>query len=191
MPDYSRTKIYKIWSHLGDKIYIGSTTKKYLSERMSRHRADYKRWKNEKCDYTTSYALFDEYGCDNCIIGLLVAFPCVDRDEQAQLEGRYIQEYVCVNKNIAGRSTRQRKQDNREHNAEQEKKYRSANKAQIAIKFKEKYEKNKEKIKEQNSIKTKCECGSEYVRNSKIRHLRTKKHITFLNKAETLGITDV
>ena len=30
MTDYSKTKIYKIESHLGDKIYIGSTCKQYL-----------------------------------------------------------------------------------------------------------------------------------------------------------------
>jgi hypothetical protein len=45
MIDYTKTKIYKIWSHLGDKLYIGSTTKKYLSERMAYHRTDYKSWK--------------------------------------------------------------------------------------------------------------------------------------------------
>ena len=32
MPNYSLTKIYKIESHLGDKIYIGSTSKQYLSQ---------------------------------------------------------------------------------------------------------------------------------------------------------------
>ena len=29
--DYQKTKIYKIESHLGDKIYVGSTAKEYLS----------------------------------------------------------------------------------------------------------------------------------------------------------------
>ena len=39
--DYSKTKIYKIWSPLGDKIYVGATTKNYLSERMTAHRHAY------------------------------------------------------------------------------------------------------------------------------------------------------
>ena len=30
--DYQNTKIYKIISHQGDKVYIGSTTKKNISD---------------------------------------------------------------------------------------------------------------------------------------------------------------
>ena len=33
---YNNGKIYKIESNLGNKIYIGSTTKDYLSQRMER-----------------------------------------------------------------------------------------------------------------------------------------------------------
>lgn len=33
MVNYGKTKIYKIWSPKGDNIYIGSTTKEYLSQR--------------------------------------------------------------------------------------------------------------------------------------------------------------
>jgi hypothetical protein len=45
---YNNSKIYKIeplcdYEEEGD-IYIGSTTKKYLCERMAEHRKDYKRW---------------------------------------------------------------------------------------------------------------------------------------------------
>jgi hypothetical protein len=61
MPDYSKGKIYKIQSHLGDKIYIGSTTKQYLSQRMVQHKGDYKCWKNGKLNKTFSFELFDEY----------------------------------------------------------------------------------------------------------------------------------
>jgi hypothetical protein len=60
MTDYTKTKIYKIESHLGDKIYIGSTTKEYLSQRMDSHRGNYKVWKDGKINKTTSFELFDE-----------------------------------------------------------------------------------------------------------------------------------
>ena len=43
--DYSKTKIYKIESALGDKVYIGSTINKYLSQRFQLHISEYKRWK--------------------------------------------------------------------------------------------------------------------------------------------------
>ncbi len=48
MVNYENGKIYKIESHLGDKLYIGSTTKQYLSQRMDKHRTDYKQWLNGK-----------------------------------------------------------------------------------------------------------------------------------------------
>ena len=66
--NYQNTKIYKIESHIGDKIYIGSTTKKYLSQRMDKHRYDYKEWKKNRKSKTMSYLLFDEYGVENCFI---------------------------------------------------------------------------------------------------------------------------
>ena len=68
MVNYSNGKIYKIESHLGDKIYIGSTTKEYLSQRMDNHRGHYKVWKNGQGNKTTSFELFDEYGIENCKI---------------------------------------------------------------------------------------------------------------------------
>ena len=48
MTDYQKTKIYKIESHLGDKIYVGSTAKEYLSQRFQQHKNHYKHWKNGK-----------------------------------------------------------------------------------------------------------------------------------------------
>ena len=61
MIDYLKTKIYKIESHLGDKVYIGSTTNEYLSQRFQNHKSSYKRWKQEKPNsFTTSFLLFDE-----------------------------------------------------------------------------------------------------------------------------------
>ena len=64
MVNYGNGKVYKIESHLGDKIYIGSTTKQYLSQRMDAHRGDYKRWRQDmgKFTFTTSYLIFQEYG---------------------------------------------------------------------------------------------------------------------------------
>ena len=32
MVNYANSKVYKIWSTQGDKIYVGSTTKQYLSQ---------------------------------------------------------------------------------------------------------------------------------------------------------------
>lgn len=98
--NYINTKIYKIWSICGDKIYIGATTKQYLSQRMTAHRNSYNTWKNGKSKFITSYILFDEYDISNCFIELLEAKECKDKNEQTQLEGKYIRELDCVNKNM-------------------------------------------------------------------------------------------
>jgi len=102
--DYQKTKIYKIESHLGDKIYIGSTAKEYLSQRFQQHKNAYKRWKNGIVGKYTSFELFDEYGIENCQIVLIEAYPCNSKDEKNAKEGHYIKTLNCVNKVVVGRT---------------------------------------------------------------------------------------
>ena len=61
MVNYNNGKIYKIEplnAEEGD-IYIGSTTKKYLSQRIDYHRSNYKRFLIGKGYVTTSFKLFE------------------------------------------------------------------------------------------------------------------------------------
>ena len=81
MVNYANSKVYKIWSTQGDKIYIGSTTKQYLSQRMDKHRSDYKQFLKSNISVTSSYLVFEEYGVDNCLIELLEAKECISKDE--------------------------------------------------------------------------------------------------------------
>ena len=143
--DYSKTKIYKIYSFLGDKIYIGATTNDLLSHRMTKHRRNYKEWKEGKRRLMTSFILFDEYGIENCLIELIDAKECLNKNESDRLEGFYIKSIVCVNKIVAGRTNIEYKQDNKEKIKEQRKIYEEKNKDKIANKKKEYYQQNKEK----------------------------------------------
>lgn len=189
--NYSKGKVYKIWSTQGDKIYIGATTKDYLSQRMQKHRESYLQWKKEKGSYIRSYDLFEEYGIENCFIELLEAKECKNKDELNQLEGHYIRTLICVNKIIPNRDMKewneyyylknidqikkQRKEYyeiNKDHIKEYKKLYNEKNKE----KRKEYREINKEKIKEKKTLKFICECGLTLCYNHKARHLRTKKH---------------
>ena len=142
--DYSKNKIYKIYSHLGDKIYIGSTVCDLVSQRMVKHRGSYKQWKKNNENYTTSYILFEEYGVENCIIELIEAKPCIDINEQAKLEGSYIRTLECVNKNIPGRTRKEYREDNKEKIKANKKQFYENNKDNI----KQYYQDNKEIIKE-------------------------------------------
>ena len=146
MVNYNNSKIYKIESHLGDKVYIGSTTKEYLSQRMDAHRRGYKRWKNSNLNFITAFIIFDEYGLENCNIILLEAFICNTKDELHAREAHYIKTINCVNKNIPNRTMKQYIEDNKDKLSEQVKKYREGNKDKISEHKKQYYEDNKDKI---------------------------------------------
>ena len=149
MVNYNNSKIYKIESHCGDKIYIGSTTKEYLSQRMDAHRCGYKRWKNGKTHYLTAYIIFDEYGLENCKIILLEALICNTKDELYAREAHYIKTINCVNKNIPNRIGKQYYEDNKDKILEREKKYYEDNKDKISEREKKYREDNKDKLLEQ------------------------------------------
>jgi hypothetical protein len=103
MVNYQRTKIYKIEPivpHEEGEIYIGSTTKQYLSQRWGNHTVDFRANKHR----TTACVLFEKYGVENCKIELLEYYPCNSRDEQQKKEGEYIRQMPCVNRCVAGRT---------------------------------------------------------------------------------------
>ena len=164
--DYKNSKVYKIWSPNGDKIYVGSTTKILLCQRMSAHREDFKRWKAGKYHYISSFSLFEEYGIENCFIELLEAKECNSKDELHKMEGNYIRDLECVNKRIEGRSKKEYYDDNKEHIVEYKKKYYIDNK-------------------EEDTKKRDCVCGLTYSNHHKARHERSIKHKLFLKKPIT------
>ena len=84
MVNYGNGKIYKIEclsSTDENDIYIGSTMKEHLSQRMDTHRTNYKQWLKGKGAHVTSCDLFEKYGLENCRITLIETCPCESRDE--------------------------------------------------------------------------------------------------------------
>jgi hypothetical protein len=125
MTNYQNGKIYKIECVNGEKddMYIGSTAKQYLSQRMEKHRSSYKGWKEGKTNKTTSFNLFDKYGVENCIIVLIENFPCNTRDELKSREAFYIKSMSCVNRCIPLQTSREWYALNRERILEYAKEY--------------------------------------------------------------------
>ena len=146
MVNYNNGKIYKIEPLNGEEgdIYIGSTTKEYLSQRMDKHRSDYKRFLKEKSYNVTSYNLFNKYGVSNCKIVLLELVNVNTKDELLQREAHYIKNLKCVNKMTPLRTHREYYEDNKDKIKETKKEYYEQNKE----KRKEYYEQNKDKIKD-------------------------------------------
>jgi hypothetical protein len=200
MVNYGKGKIYKIQKIGGDsEIYIGSTTKEYLSQRMDLHRSDYKYWKLGCRAFVSSFKIFDLYGIENCEIVLLESVNCNSKDELRAREGFYIQNNICVNKNVAGRSRQESikyyRDNNKENIKENMKLYYETNKENIKLYYqsnketiKEKVNKyreiNKQKIKLYRSGTYICECGCKILRHTKSSHIKTNKHLKLLEKLE-------
>ena len=206
--DYSKGKIYKIESLNGesDDIYIGSTTKEYLSQRLATHRNGYNTWLKGKRDKVTSFELFDKYGIDNCIIVLLETVNASSLDELHAREAYYIKSLKCVNKMIPLRTIKEWYIDNKETVNQKNKEWKDSNKELIKEQSKEYYLKNKEirkeyielhkekisehkkeyyeKNKEARKLKIECICGSTHRKDALTTHIKTIKHQNYL-KSQT------
>lgn len=200
---YHRGKIYSIRSYQSPDIYIGSTIQP-LYKRLSGHKKNYKRWKNGKYRYTTSFEIV-KYS--DCYIELVEDYKCENITELNRREGQIIRETEnCINKKIAGRTQKeyddehkiekkQYRENNKEKIAEDQKKYYEDNKEEFKINNKKRYEdnkeyrleyrkqyyeKNKEKIKQYSKIKYTCKCGVTLSKISKAKHERSKKHKAYI-----------
>jgi hypothetical protein len=152
MVNYANGKVYMITSIdavEGDgNVYIGSTTKKYLSQRMDSHRHDFEGWILGCRNYTkiSSFNIFEKYGIENCRIVLLELCSCGSKDELLACERKHIVSTPCVNKNVPGR-TKQMYRD--EH---------------------------KLITKQKMAARVICICGASLSHATLTRHLKTEKH---------------
>ena len=87
-------------------------------------------------------------------IELLECYECENKEQLRKKEGEYIKQYNCVNLRIEGRTQREYLEDY--------------------------YEDNKEDILEKRKEKFTCECGITCRKSDRARHLKTKKHIKFV-----------
>ena len=192
---YQRGKIYKLISNQTDDVYYGSTIENVITNRLSKHRIDYRRWINNKSHYVTSYEVV-KY--DDCKIILVENFPCNTKYELTAREQYYIESNKCINKNKAptgltvkeynkeyykndyeNRSERLKR--NEEHIKEVSKKYREIHMEEIHLKLRKYYEDNKEKIQEKRRKNFTCNCGSKITTSNILRHEQSKKHMRYLN----------
>jgi hypothetical protein len=185
MVNYENGKIYKIVSGQTNNVYIGSTCKKYLSERFTKHNGSYREYLNGKRKhYMTS---FDILKYDDAEIILVESFPCNSIDELRSREAYFIKNTPnCVNKvnpdpfiPVAERRHNYYEK-NKEQIKERQKEYKNKHTDEILQRMKVYYLKNQERIKEKQVQKLMCECGKQYTYCNKLRHQKSKHHIKFL-----------
>jgi hypothetical protein len=175
--NYANTKIYKIFSYSGDKIYIGATTKQYLSQAMSKHRDNYTQYKKGKTHHISLFDLFDEYEISNCLIELIDSRPCANKNEAVKFQGEYVKSLNCINKNIPGRTDKEYYQDNKVKILDYKKEYYETNKENMNEISKQYFKDNKERLNEKNA----CECGGHYTFKNKSTHLKSIRHLKYLD----------
>ena len=138
--EYAR--IYKMNSSNG-LVYYGSTTMKYLSSRLAKHRSEV----NITSKRCRSHLLFTEG--DTVTITLVENVEnCKDKYELQARERWYIENSECVNKNIPTRTEKEWREENKETIAANAKEYYQANREQFLEKRKDYREENKEQITE-------------------------------------------
>ena len=165
MPDYSKSKIYRLVSPSG-LTYIGSTCCD-LAKRKAEHKKGFNRWKQGNTHYVTSYELFEE-SVDDVDIVLLENVLCDSKEELHKKEREYIETLDCVNKVVPTRSRKEYYIINKQVVSESSTEYRNKNKQKISDKGKEYRDKNKEVISEKKK--------EYYDKNKQAIHVRKKEY---------------
>jgi hypothetical protein len=153
MVNYSEGKIYKLYcfdDEGNEMMYIGSTASS-IAKRLNVHKT------KTGC---TSKLLF-ETGYKVCV-ELLEEYPCENRNQLERREGYWIRKLPCINRNIAGRTVEEYREDNKEHIKEKQKEWYETNKEHIKEVQKEWYEANKEHRKEK--VKEWQEANKDHVK---------------------------
>ena len=112
----STAKIYKIESYTTPFIYIGCTTKKYLSERLTFYRSEYKKYLKSKLEESEHkkyinikiesgneaviklFKLFDVHGVKSFKIILLKEITHTSPDDLKSQLYEFIKNTDCINK---------------------------------------------------------------------------------------------
>ena len=160
---FQNAKIYKIVDNLSDMIYIGSTCKT-LNQRLNGHELDYKKFRNGKYNFVTSFKILEN---NNYKIELIKNYPCENKQELNIAEGIEIKKAKTdglnvVNRCIAGLT-------------------RKETVAQYCIK-------NRIILNEKSKEKFNCSCGGKFTYCHKLQHEESKLHQDYI-KQTVINIT--
>ena len=214
---YNSSKIYKICSNKTNKIYIGSTTQT-LAKRLYHHVSQYTSYNidNSKV-YVSSFEIIK---LEDYYISLIEEHNYNNKQQLVNREGEIIKLNlnIVVNLQIAGRTLREWRFDNKEKIAEQTKQYDIINKDRVKEVKRQYRLLNKEKIaethnqynivnKEKIALQTKqyrqdnaiiisernkktfiCICGSSLRIRDTLQHNKCKKHIKYIEQTQAQPI---
>ena len=200
MPEYKNGKIYKITG--GGLTYIGSTTQS-LSQRLTQHRSNFKRF-NEGKGVCPNYKVLKS---GDYQITLIEDCPCERKEQLLMRERFWIENTPCINITHPLRTSQEHHRDNKEtinerhrityHNNidrenERNKMYYHNNKEKEKERKAKFYQENKAKIIQRCILYNKskqyvCDCGTTVTgKNYEINmHLKTSNHLRYLQSVST------
>lgn len=126
MPNYNIAKIYKIECRITGHKYIGSTTNKYLCNRLSQHK---NRFNNP---HKNQYMSKEIIKSNNYFIELIELYPCKTNEELLIRERYWIENTpFCINKQVPSRTKQEYNIMHKEQHKEYDKIYYAKNKDKI------------------------------------------------------------
>lgn len=168
--------IYKITDNTNDNVYYGSTIRK-LSERKAEHKYQYKQYCEGKRGFTTAYDILK-----NNDWKIELVEECTD--DLVKRERWYIENNECLNKRVEGRNLQEyyiqvlkpARQEFYFCETCQKNVKNHLQKSHEKSKLHLGIPKNKRPLLLNPKDKILCECGIEYTRNHKQRHMNTQQH---------------
>ena len=200
--NYNLSIIYKIViKNTKEPIYVGSGT--CLSNCKNQHRKGVNNPKQSNYNSHIAKSIRDIGGYDMVEFELIKNYPCKSKAELNNEVSNIIKEFIknghsLKNNNLIGRTHKEREAEYRKKNADKiaakKRIYRQKNADRIKARKAEYYKNNADKIKAYNveyrkknadklKQKYECECGNVISRSSRPKHLKSKKHLNFVNKA--------
>jgi hypothetical protein len=170
-------KIVSIDENIKD-IYVGKTKK--FKKRVREHRNNCYN-ENRKGYNINLYKFIRENGGWNNWEFIEIEKGEYDNKDSAIRERYWIEELNAnLNNKIPSRTRKEYDKNNKEIINEKSKEYKENNKEIIKEKKKEYYKKNAEIINQ----KITCDCGCEITKRILSRHLKTKKHLNYLENTK-------
>ena len=180
--DYSKSIIYKICCkdlEIKD-IYIGSTTN--FRKRKNCHKSSCNNNNLPEYKYNVYKFIRDNGNWENWDMVMIEEYKdCESKLQLRKKERYYIETLKCtLNVQIPTRTTKERSVDNKEQNKINNHIYYENNKERILEKFRIRGKQYRIDNYEKINKKHNCCCGGSYTYTNKLQHMRTNKHIKYL-----------
>ena len=174
MPDYAKGKIYTLRTTNNPYlVYVGSTCQP-LSKRFEGHKSATKSG-GQKCLHLPAEII----NCGGAYIELHEECPCDSREQLRRREGQVMRELNSGNTQIAGRTGKEYRDDNKVMKWQKDHAYYEANKEILCEKKRAYREANKEVIREKDRVYRHAyrEANKEIIREKRCAYREANKEI--------------